>query len=313
MLRAHPEQADDLTGRVVFVTGATSGVGLEASRILAGAGAHVVLGCREIAKGKDAAADIAESHPGADTELLECDLADLGSIARAARAFADAHERLDVLVNNAGVMATPYRRTADGFELQFGVNHLGHFALTGRLLPPLLAAPAGRVVTVASSAHRIGTIDFDNLDGSRSYNPWRAYGTSKLANLLFTFELQRRATAAGAPLEALAAHPGYAATNLQAHAEHMRGSSMRRRAMRAANAVLAQPPRKGAWPLTAAATAPGVAGGDYLGPRGPFELRGRPTRVSPSRVARDPALARRLWQVSETLTGVRDTALGPPG
>ena len=245
------------------------------------------------------------SHPHADVELLALDLADLASVAAAAERAGRELPHLDVLVNNAGVMATPYRQTADGFELQLGTNHLGHFALTGRLLPLLLAATRPRVVTVASTAHRIGRLDFDNLDGSRGYHRWLAYGWSKLANLLFTLELQRRADAAGANLRATAAHAGYTATYLHLRGPQMAGSRLGLAGAKLLTTVAAQSPEMGALPTIAAAVAPGVAGGDYLGPRGPFGWRGRPTKVGMSAAARDPELARRLWAVSEQVTGVR--------
>ncbi|MGH8902156.1 MAG: oxidoreductase, partial [Egibacteraceae bacterium] len=205
----------DLSGSLALVTGGNSGIGLEAVRVLASHGARVILACRDPAKGGQAVASVRKEHPHAAVEVLQLDLADLDSVAQAAERVGQRHSRLDILVNNAGVMAVPYRQTLDGFELQFGTNHLGHFALTGRLLALLLAATSARVVTVSSFAHRTGRIDFDNLDGRQGYQKWRAYGQSKLANLLFTFELQRRAEAAGADLVAVAAHPGYAATNLQ--------------------------------------------------------------------------------------------------
>ncbi len=289
----------DLSGRVVLVTGGNSGIGLEAVRVLAGHGARVVLACRDTAKGEAAARGL----PGVD--VRELDLADLASVTEAAQSFAKAHDRLDVLVNNAGVMATPYRQTLDGFELQFGTNHLGHFALTGELLPALLAARAPRVVTVSSGAHRMGGIDFDNLDGSRGYHKWRAYAQSKLANLLFTSELQRRASAAGTGLIAVAAHPGYAATNLQQAGPRMAGSKVGEWLSGLGNLVFAQSAAAGALPTLYAATAPDVDGGDYIGPDGLGEMRGHPKKVGTTPAARDAEVAARLWAVSEQLTGVR--------
>ncbi|MGH8897368.1 MAG: oxidoreductase [Egibacteraceae bacterium] len=295
----------DLSGSLVLVTGGNSGIGLAAVRALGGHGAHVLLACRDLAKGDQAAASVRKEHPRAAVEVLRLDLADLGSVAEAAEWVGQRHSRLDVLVNNAGVMAVPYRLTLDGFELQFGTNHLGHFALTGRLLALLLAAPSARVVTVSSSAHRMGRIDFENLDGSRGYRKWRAYSQSKLANLLFTFELQRRAGAAGADLVAVAAHPGYAATNLQRRGPQMSGSRVGERVMGLANRLFAQSPAAGALPALYAATTADVRGGDYIGPDGRGELRGYPTKVGASAAARDPVVAGRLWAVSEELTGVR--------
>jgi NAD(P)-dependent dehydrogenase (short-subunit alcohol dehydrogenase family) len=279
----------DLSGRTVIVTGANSGIGRAAAGALASAGARVVLAVRNTAKGRDAAA----SMPGT-TEVRELDLARLASV----RAFAaDWEGDIDLLINNAGVMAPPLSRTAEGFELQFGTNHLGHFALTNLLLEHV----RGRVVTVASGAHRGGQIDFADLGWERRpYKAWRAYGQAKLANLLFSSELQRRLAAAGSPLIATAAHPGYAATNLQFHTQ--------RRALDllsvAGNRLLAQSESDGALPTLYAALAE-IPGDSYAGPSGRLELRGAPTLVGRSKAARDTEAARRLWEVSEELTGVR--------
>jgi NAD(P)-dependent dehydrogenase (short-subunit alcohol dehydrogenase family) len=279
----------DMTGRTAIVTGANSGIGRAAARALAGAGARVVLAARDTTKGRDAAATM----PG-ETEVRELDLASLASV----REFAAAWQGdLDLLINNAGVMATPFARTADGFELQFGTNHLGHFALTNLLLAHI----TGRVVTVSSTAHRMGSIDFDDLNWQRKpYRAWRAYGQSKLANLLFTAELQRRLTAAGSPVLATAAHPGYAATNLQFHSG--------RRALdlvsMVGNRLLAQDEDGGALPTLYAATAD-IPGDSFAGPGGFMEQRGAPKLVGRTDAARDADVARRLWDVSEELTGVR--------
>ena len=205
----------DQTGRTVMVTGANSGLGLQTAKVLAGVGATVLMACRSAGKAEAARARIVSEVPDADLEIVPLDLADLSSVAAAAALVSDRPQPLDVLVNNAGVMAPPHRETADGFELQLGTNHLGHFPLTGRLIEKLLAADAPRVVNLSSTAHRIGRMDFDDLNSKRGYSRWPAYGQSKLANLLFTLELARRARAAGTGLVAAAAHPGYAATNLQ--------------------------------------------------------------------------------------------------
>ncbi len=279
------------SGRRVVVTGANSGIGLEAARELARAGARVTLAVRSVEKGRAAAAGL----PG-DVDVRALDLASLASV----RAFAQAwDEPLDLLVNNAGLMAPPYATTQDGFELQLGTNHLGHFALTGLLLPRLLAAPDPRVVTLSSIAHRMGRMRWDDLQWTRDYRPWPAYGQSKLANLLFTFELQRRAGEAGVRLRALAAHPGYAATHLQ------RGTYSRAQelAMQVLNRVVAQSAQAGALPTLYAATAD-LPGASYVGPDGPGEWRGSPTLVGVSKEASDPVARRRLWEVSEELTGV---------
>jgi len=242
--------------------------------------------------------------PGA-VAALPLDLADLASVTAFADAFRKEHRALHLLVNNAGVMAIPLRRTADGFEMQLGTNHLGHFALTGLLLDRLLAAPDARVVNVSSSAHRIGRIDFDDLQSERSYGPWRAYGQSKLANLLFTFELQRRLARRGARALAAAAHPGYAATQLQEVGPRARNAAFMTWAVGLGNRLIAQDAATGALPSLHAATAPDVRGGEFFGPDSWFEMRGHPRRVGASARARDEAAADRLWTVSEQLTGVR--------
>ncbi len=279
-------------GRRVIVTGANSGIGLAAARELARAGARVTLAVRSEEKGRTAAAGM----PG-EVDVRRLDLASLDSV----RAFAAGwDEPLDLLVNNAGLMAPPYGTTADGFELQLGTNHLGHFALTGLLLDRLLQARHPRVVTLSSGAHRAGRMRWDDLQWKDGYRPWAAYGQSKLANLLFTFELQRRAGQAGVRLRALAAHPGYAATELQ-RGTHSRLQEL---GMQVLNRVIAQSADAGALPTLYAATAD-LPGGTYVGPDGRGEMRGAPTLVGVSRAAADPASQRRLWEVSEELTGVR--------
>ncbi|HEX5067767.1 MAG TPA: oxidoreductase [Myxococcota bacterium] len=295
----------DQSGRTFVVTGANSGIGLEAAKTLAGAGAIVVLACRDARKAEEAAAEIRALHPRASLEFASLDLASLASVRDFAKAFSDRHARLDVLVNNAGVMAIPRRTTAEGFEMQLGTNHLGHFALTGLLLPLLLATPDSRVVTVSSTAHRAGRMRWDDLHGERSYQRWLHYGQSKLANLLFTYELDRRARAASLPLVAAACHPGYAATNLQFVGAQMDGSRLWEGIMKWANGVFSQPAEMGALPTLYASTAPDVRGGDYYGPDRMFETWGHPTKVASSPRSRDAESARRLWEVSEELTGVR--------
>ena len=284
-----PSQA----GRTAVVTGANSGLGLATARELARAGASVVLAVRDLERGVRAA----ESIEG-DVTVRQLDLADLASV----RAFADGWTGdLDVLVNNAGIMMVPAGRTADGFELQFGTNHLGHFALTNLLLPHV----TDRVVTVSSGLHRSGVIDLDDLNWQRrAYNATGAYGQSKLANLLFTLELQRRLTAVGSPVRALAAHPGYSATNLQGRT----GNRIADGGMRLANVVIAQSDARGALPTLAAATRD-LPGGSYLGPDGFREMRGYPVLVGRSAAAGDPELARRLWEASVELTGTDLPAL----
>ncbi|AWW38832.1 oxidoreductase [Streptomyces cadmiisoli] len=281
----------DLTGRTAVVTGANSGIGLAAADALAGAGAHVVLAVRDPERGRAAAATMRGS-----TEVRRLDLADLASV----RAFADgwAARPLDLLINNAGVMMLPELRTKDGFEMQFGTNHMGHFALTNLLLPYV----TDRVVTVSSGAHRLGdgAIRFDDPNLTTDYTPTRAYAQSKLANLLFTLELQRLLARSGSSVRALAAHPGYAATNLQSHA----ASRVGRLAMSLGNRLIAQDDRAGALPTLYAAVQD-LPGAGYVGPDGLGEMRGAPTLVSRSAAASDPVAARRLWALSQELTGVR--------
>ena len=291
----------DQSGRLAVVTGANSGLGLCTARELARAGAAVVLACRDAEKGARALDDVAAVAGGEPPRLVPLNLADLAGVAAFAQALSAQTERLDLLVNNAGVMAPPRRLTADGFESQFGTNHLGHFALTGRLLGLLQAAPAPRVVTLSSGLHRIGTIKFDDLQRARHYNNWLAYGQSKLANLMFAIELQRRAAAAGSDLLSVAAHPGYAATNLQfsgpAHRHERWG-------MEIANRLVAQSADMGALPTLYAATAPDVAGGAFVGPDGFMEQRGHPRIVTGAGRAYDEDAARWLWDESERLTGI---------
>ena len=259
------------------------------------------MACRNASKGEEARFRVQDAVPAADVTVAPLDLADLGAVRAFAAGFEAEHERLDLLINNAGVMAPPRRQTVDGFESQFGTNHLGHFALTGLLLGPLLAAPAPRVVTLSSGAHRIGRINFDDLQGERSYNNWRAYGQSKLANLMFCFELERRARAAGVGLKSLAAHPGYAATNLQFAGP---GAWYEKAAMAVTNIVIAQSAEMGALPTLYAATVPDLPGGSFVGPDGFMEQRGHPHVVTAAGKAYDEQAWRRLWEVSEQLTGV---------
>ena len=297
-----PSELPDLSGRTAVVTGANSGVGLATSVELARHGAHVVLACRDPHRGDEALGQVRVEVPGASVELRRLDLADLSSV----RDFSDRVlaevERIDVLVNNAGVMAPPKRReTADGHELQLGTNHLGHFALTGRLLPLLHEA---RVVTLSSNAHRAGRIDLDDLESTASYHPWRAYGQSKLANLLFTMQLQRAADRAGLDLVSVAAHPGFAATGLVRNGPGARSARIGR-VMDAVTRLVAQSAEAGAWPVLYAAAQPGVRGAEFFGPSGPGGWWGTPVRTTAAQVAYDPDLAAALWQRSEELTGVR--------
>jgi NAD(P)-dependent dehydrogenase (short-subunit alcohol dehydrogenase family) len=292
-------QIPDLGGRTAIVTGANTGLGLETARALAEKGATVVLAVRNLEKGRDAIEWISARRPGARVSLQSLDLTSLAAVRRAASEIAATHPRIDLLVNNAGVMYTPESRTADGFELQLGTNHLGHFALTGLLLPRLLEARGSRVVSVSSIGHRIRSeIDLDDLAFEKGYGRVAAYGRSKLANLLFTYELQRRLAGAGAQTSALAAHPGLSATEL------LRNSPAALRFLEAPLRPLAQSAAMGALPTLRAATDPAAAGGEYYGPGGLAELWGHPVRVASSARSHDADLQRRLWKASEELTGV---------
>ncbi len=278
----------DLTGTTAVVTGANSGIGLGAARVLAARGAHVILAVRDEAKGADAAGSIDGS-----SEVRRLDLADLASV----RAFADGVDRhIHLLINNAGIMVPPLSRTRDGFELQFGTNHLGHFALTNLLLPRV----TGRVVTLTSGVHKIGRIDFDDLNWrSRRYRRWQAYGQSKLANLLFVLELQRRLTQGGSSVLSMAAHPGAATTNLQFHS----GNPIMNAGMALTNKLIGQTADEGAWPTLFAATAD-VPGNSFAGPGGRGHVTGPPVLVDRSAAAKDRVVAQRLWESSADLTGV---------
>jgi NAD(P)-dependent dehydrogenase (short-subunit alcohol dehydrogenase family) len=294
----------DLTGKVFVVTGGNSGLGLETARELARKGGHVVIACRDTGKAAAALDDLRASAPKVSAEAMRLDLASLASVRAFADAFRGGHTRLDALCNNAGVMALPYRKTADGFEMQLGTNHLGHFALTGCLLDVLRATPGARVVNVSSTMHRIGRMRFDDLQSERSYAKWPAYGQSKLANLLFTYELARRAEKATLNLTSVAAHPGYAATNLQTAGPRMEGAALMERLSLLGNRLFAQTAAMGALPTIYAAAAPGVRGGDYYGPSSVGEMWGSPKQVRSSGRSRDLEAAARLWRVSEELTGV---------
>lgn len=302
----------DLSNKLAIVTGANSGLGLETTRALARKGARVVMACRTQARAEAAVDQLVGE--GIERDLLEfraLDLSSLTSIQSFAEGFRADHETLDLLINNAGVMALPYCKTADGFEMQIGTNHLGHFALTGRLLEPLLASGSAtgsaRVVTVSSLMHRIGDIRLDDLSWTRGYRNWLAYGQSKLANLMFCFELQRRLDA-GSPntqgLISVAAHPGYASTNLSSVGAQMTGKKLVEQVNLLGARIAAQNAAEGALPTLYAATAADVAGGEYFGPSGIMEMRGAPKRVAARPKAHDREVARRLWALSVELTNV---------
>ncbi len=291
-------------GRTAVITGANTGLGFETARVLAARGARVVLACRDLGRAKDAAARIERGPlpPGAapaEVRAVRLDLASLASVREAADEIGSAYDTIDLLINNAGVMMTPYGRTADGFELQLGVNHLGHFALTGLLLERMLGVPGSRVVTVSSNGHKLGRIDFDDLQSERRYRRMPAYYQSKLANLMFTYDLQRRLAAAGARTESLAAHPGKARTDLTRYLP---------RWMQFTDLMIEQPfghnAAMGALATLRAAADPAARGGEYYGPSSRGELRGYPRLVTSTERARDVEAQQRLWRESERLTGV---------
>ncbi len=295
----------DLTRKTVMVTGANSGLGFAAGRALAVKRAHVVLACRNTDKAEVARQEILANHPGVRVEVMILDLASLSSVRAFAELFASRHDRLDLLCNNAGVMALPRRETPDGFEMQFGTNHLGHFALTGLLLPLMLSTPGARIVTQSSFVHLMAPMDLDDLHGKRRYERWRAYRQSKLANLLFAYELQRRLDLKGASAISVACHPGYTATELHFRAPRMERSTLKERLWAVSHRLMAQDSATGALPMLYAATAPDVCGGDYIGPDSFGGLSGHPRKSRSSSRSHDPALAARLWDVSQQMTAVR--------
>jgi NAD(P)-dependent dehydrogenase (short-subunit alcohol dehydrogenase family) len=287
-----------LDGRVAVITGANTGIGFETARVLAERGAHAVLACRSVERARAAAARIAVTADAAP-EILELDLASLSSVRHAVEQLRDLHPGIDLLVNNAGVMDVPYGTTEDGFESHLGINHLGHFALTGLLLPQLTGTEGSRIISVSSVVHARGQIDFDDLAYTRDYKPGPAYARSKLANLLFAFELDRRLTAVGSPAAALAAHPGLSRTELYRYEK-----PVARVAVRLLSPALMQSAASGALPVLRAATDPAAAGGTYYGPSGRKQYKGHPVLVDAAPTAHDLAAARRLWDESEKLTGV---------
>ena len=295
----------DQSGRTVVVTGANSGLGYAATEAFVRRGADVVMACRSVDRAREAAEEMHVPEGAGSLTVMELDLASLNSVEAFAETYEREFEQLHVLCNNAGVMAIPRSETEDGFEMQFGVNHLGHFALTGHLLDELQQTEGEtRVVTHSSGMHERGRIDFDDLQHERSYDKWEAYAQSKLANALFGFELDRRLQAAGASVVSAVCHPGYADTNLQRRGPEMAGSRLRLLGMKVANAVFGQSAEQGALPLLYAATSPDIEGGEYVGPGGLLGMRGSPELQEPAEQARDEASAQRLWDVSEELTGV---------
>lgn len=284
----------DLIGKVAIVTGANSGIGFETAKALTEKGAEVVLACRNLGKATIAEKEIRSMVRKAKLEVSELDLADLVSVKKFAQTFKSKYQALDLLINNAGIMIPPFTKTEDGFEVQFGANHLGHFALTGLLLDVILSTPKARIVNVSSSAHRMGsgTIDFNNLHAEKGYNPAGAYAQSKLANLLFTVELNRHLEELGSDVIATAAHPGWTVTGLQKGFLH------------AVSEVVGQRPYMGALPILRAAIDAEARRNDYFGPAGFMEMRGYPQKVETSEAAKDADLAKRLWDVSDELTGI---------
>ncbi len=302
----------DLRGRVALVTGANSGLGLETTRVLAEHGAKVMMACRNLDKGHQAETAIRQTVAGADIEVIPLDLSSLASVRECAATFAGTSERLDLLFNNAGIMAIPRGETADGFETQFGTNHLGHFALTGLLLPLLLATPDSRVVTTTSGARVAGRVRLDDLQRQRSYGRWEAYGQSKRANLLFAFELQARLAATGANTISVAAHPGFANTNLQGTSATLSNARFERMMMPVIGTFLSQSALMGALPQLYAATSPTIHGGELVGPDGLAEMIGHPKVIRSAAKEYDRPLAASLWEISEKLTGVTCEALRVP-
>ena len=283
-------------GRVAIVTGSSSGIGYETARVLANKQASVIIAVRNLDKGNKALAKIRQQYPDADLKVMELDLANLAAVKNFTENFKQNYSHLDLLINNAGVMIPPYTKTVDGFELQFGTNHLGHFALTGQLLSLLLGTKGSRIVNVSSGAHAMGKIDLDDLPWEkRSYAPWKAYGDSKLANLYFTYELDRQLKAHNFETLATASHPGWTATELQRETPFMEYL----------NGFFAQNITMGALPTLRAAIEPGLQGAEYFGPKGFMEIRGYPVKVKSNELSQDQAIAKKLWEASEKLTGVK--------
>ncbi len=289
------ENIPNMQGKIVIITGANSGIGYEAARALAAKRATVIMACRNLEKGETAIHQILTETSDADLKLMALNLADLASVRQFSGDFRTNYDKLDILVNNAGVMATPYQKTADGFEMQFGTNHLGHFALTGLLFDLLLNTEGSRVVTISSYAHRFGWMRFNDLKGEIFYHRWLAYCQSKLANLLFAYELQRRLFRSGAKTVSLGAHPGWTSTDLQRHASMFNFL----------NPVIGQSPEMGTLPTLYAAAAEEIKGGEYIGPNRFMGQRGHPHKINPGRLTRNRKLGKRLWEISEKMTGVK--------
>jgi NAD(P)-dependent dehydrogenase (short-subunit alcohol dehydrogenase family) len=298
------DNVPDLTGRTVVITGGNSGIGLEAGRGAIGKGARVLLACRNAESAQEACDQLVGDNPSGSAEFVPLDLASLKSVRACAEALHGRCEAIDVLINNAGVMAIPRRETEDGFEMQLGTNHFGHFALTALVYPQLRDTAGARIVNVSSLAHNFGFLNFQNLHGRMFYDPWLTYGTTKLANLLFTYELDRRLKAAERDVAALACHPGISATNLGYAGPRMLGSAFGETLVELYTSVIAQSAAMGALPTLYAAFAEGAKSGDYIGPDGLGEMRGHPRKVSSSFLSHSQSIARQLWAVSEEETGI---------
>jgi protochlorophyllide reductase len=292
-----------LSGKVIVVTGANSGLGFECSKTLAAKGATVVMTARNLQKGETACQEILREQPTAALDLMKLDVGDLSSVRAFAAAFKEKYDRLDILLNNAGVMAIPRQETPDGFEMQLGVNHLGHFALTGLLLDVITRTPNARIHNVSSSANYTGTINFDDLMGEQKYSRWAAYGQSKLANVVFTFELQKRLSATGHDTIANTSHPGLVVGNLQANSVQQSGTGFEGLLYRVIEPILAQDIHMGVLPMLYGMTAEDARGGVFYGPR-TFNLRGYPAEKKANKEAYDAGVLKRFWEVSEQLTGV---------
>ena len=298
------ENVPEMTGKLVIVTGANSGLGLEVSKVFAAQGANLIMACRNISKGKEALNSIKEIYPGASVEVAELDLADLNSVQSFVEKITKEYKRLDILCNNAGVMALPELRTKDGFEMQFGTNHLGHFSLTLGLLPLLNTSDGARVVNISSMAAKMGKIDFSNLNAEKNYDKWGAYGQSKLANLLFTFELQKRLQKSGSKTTVYSSHPGYSATNLLTTGPKLEGASVKKKFMQLADSLIATKASLGALSTIYAATSQEVKAGALYGPA-LFGMWGLPAENKIVEKGKDPETALKLWDVSEKLTGIK--------
>ncbi len=301
MILWNTEQIGNLKGSNVIITGGSSGIGLEAAKVMATKGASVTLAVRNVEKGKRIIEKFHSENPDAALTVMHLDLADLKSVKDFADLYRSNHDHLHILINNAGVMIPPYRKTKDGFESQFGTNHLGHFALTAHLMPVLLATTHSRVISTSSIAARKGGIHFDNLDGSKGYEPMKFYRQSKLANLLFAIELQHRFGRAGTSTISVACHPGISVSNLLSRGSGKEANQLLKKMMR----IVAQPAHKGALPTLYAATHPDLKGGEYIGPDGPGNRKGNPVQTTEVSQLFKTEVAARLWKVSEDLTGVK--------